>query len=367
MNPSIQCWCGNRKLTPFTPSYLRCEDCSTLVSSILASAFSSGALRAESHYDHDYWFSHQTEDLHLPDIIQRSRLDLPERCLYWLRTLLRHKVPPARVLELGSGHGGFLALLRWAGFEATGLEVDPWVVEFAQKTFAIPMLVGEVERKGLPPESLDVIILMDVLEHLASPLETVRHCLSLLRPEGLLVVQTPKYPGGKTHEDLVAEGSPFLKMLMEKEHSFLFSESAVRKLLGQSGAPYLQFEPPIFPYDMFLLASRGPIQEIPPEQEETCLAASPEQRMVQALLDLDQERTGILERYSVAEADRAARLEQVNRLTQLLREAEADRTARLEQINQLTQLLRESEADRAARLDQIKKLTALIRRSEKGD
>ena len=68
--------------------------------------------------------------------------------------------------------------------------------------------------------------------------------------------------------------------------------------------------------------------------------------------------------YQESEADRAARLRQVNRLTELLQESEADRTARLEQIDELTQLLQESKADRAARLEQIEELTRLLQDSE---
>jgi hypothetical protein len=56
------------------------------------------------------------------------------------------------------------------------------------------------------------------------------------------------------------------------------------------------------------------------------------------------------------EADRAARLEQINILTDNLSQSEADRDARLEQINVLTNALKESEADRAARFKVIEGL-----------
>jgi GT2 family glycosyltransferase len=65
-----------------------------------------------------------------------------------------------------------------------------------------------------------------------------------------------------------------------------------------------------------------------------------------------------------SEADRAARLEQINILTNALKESEADRAARLEQINILTNALKESEADRAARLEQINILTNALKKSE---
>ncbi len=65
------------------------------------------------------------------------------------------------------------------------------------------------------------------------------------------------------------------------------------------------------------------------------------------------------------ERDNQARLDQINELTRLLKESEADRKARLDQINELTGLLIESEADRKARLEQIDELTQLLQQSEK--
>ena len=49
-----------------------------------------------------------------------------------------------------------------------------------------------------------------------------------------------------------------------------------------------------------------------------------------------------------SEADRAARLANIDELTRLLQESEADRAARLATVNELTRLLQESEADRVA-------------------
>ncbi|MGB9871740.1 MAG: methyltransferase domain-containing protein, partial [Anaerolineae bacterium] len=52
-------------------------------------------------------------------------------------------------------------------------------------------------------------------------------------------------------------------------------------------------------------------------------------RMIQALLDLDDQYRSLQSRYAELEADRAARLENLQRLERLLAEAERDRAARL--------------------------------------
>ena len=105
--------------------------------------------------------------------------------MHWLQTLVKFKRPPAETIELGCAHGGFVALMQWAGFTARGLELSPWIVKFAEQTFGIPMLLGPIEDQPIEPASLDVIALMDVLEHLPDPVGTMAHCLRLLKPDGI--------------------------------------------------------------------------------------------------------------------------------------------------------------------------------------
>ena len=100
-NTHRPCWCGNDRLTAFAPAYCLCQACGTLVS--------QAGLANDSYLVHDdetdfygkkYWLDHMAEDLGLPRIQDRARLDLPERCVFWLRHLLKFSLPPAKVLEL---------------------------------------------------------------------------------------------------------------------------------------------------------------------------------------------------------------------------------------------------------------------------
>jgi hypothetical protein len=81
--------------------------------------------------------------------------------------------------------------------------------------------------------------------------------------------------------------------------------------------------------------------------------------------EVDRERLARLERaLAESEADRAARLRNMNELERLLKESEADRAARLRNMNELERLLKESEADRAARLRNMNELERLLKESE---
>lgn len=294
-----QCWCGSKNFLPFGSDYQKCLECETLISASISEIPSPSVADDErDFYGREYWFSHQENDLGFANITSRSRTDLPERCLHWLRVLFKYKLPPGRVLDLGSAHGGFVALLRWAGFEATGLELSPWVVEFAKETFRVPMLLGPVEKQQIERGTLDVIALLDVLEHLPDPTDTMRHCLSLLRPDGILVIQTPCLPEGKTYEDLIAHENRFKEMLQKKEHIYLFSRSSIHEFFHRLGADHLGFEPAIFSqYDMFFVVSRVACSQNSKDQIEKVLSLTPSGRLVQALMDLKEENNSLVKRY----------------------------------------------------------------------
>jgi SAM-dependent methyltransferase len=293
------CWCGGRALSQFNAEYARCPDCQTLICTNPPrqvdprQADDSSAL-----YGKDYWLKHQQQSYGLGDIHQRARTDLPERNLFWLNQLLKLKLPPGRALELGSAHGGFTFLLKQAGFDAVGLELSPAVCGIARRTFDVETFCGPVEEQPLEPRSLDVIAVMDVLEHLADPLGTLRHCTRLLTPDGLILIQTPKYPAGKSFGELAATQDRFLAHLNPLEHTYLFTRDGAARLLKAAGAPHVAFFPAIFGfYDMFLAASPAPLKPAPADLRDAWLGQTPQRRMIRALLDSEDRFRGLLAKY----------------------------------------------------------------------
>ena len=318
------CWCGNGNFASFSPQYGKCKVCGTLVS---LESLSDEQLAVDDDetdfYGKQYWLNHQQQDLGFPDIYARARNDLVERNLYWLKTLLKYRLPPADSLELGCGHGSFVALMQKSGYRASGVEMSPWVVAFGRKTFGVPIHVGPVENLDLPKASLDVIALMDVLEHLPNPIATMRHCMDLLKPDGFLLIQTPEFREDISYEFLLDSHSPFLEQLKSDEHLHLFSKQSVTNFLEQIGAKHIYFEPAIFShYDMFLIAGGMPLESHNSEQTESALLETPSGRIALALLDLREKELILTQKLQDSENDRAERLQQIHTLTHLLKEAE---------------------------------------------
>jgi len=229
----------------------------------------------------------------------------------------------------------------------------------------VPMLLGPIEQQALEPESFDVIALMDVIEHMPDPAGAMRRCAELLRPGGVVLIQTPCFPEGKTHSQLVEENAPFLKMMVAPNHLFLFSRKSITRLLGEAGLRYVQFEPNLFPYDMYLVAGRDPLAIHPWEQVVQRLEASPGARLVRALFDLDDRYEDLKRRYLEAEADRAARLEVIQRQGAQLGELDAARS-RLEQEVQAREVRLAALAASQDTLSQVLARTELaLRESQK--
>lgn len=348
------CWCGNSDLQPFAPAYGACPVCGTLVSR-QGLAPEQLQVNDDEHdfYGKRYWLDHQADDLSFPDIHARARRDLPERNLHWLRAMLKYRLPPASVLELGCAHGSFVALLRQSGFEASGVEMSPWVVSFARETFGIPVQVGPIETLDLPAGSLDVIALMDVLEHLPDPQATMSRCLELLKPDGLLLVQTPEYREGMRHEVLTESQSPFLEQLKADEHLYLFSERSVRELFHRLGVEYLCFEPAIFAhYDMFFAASRSPLVENTSASIEAALMTTPGGRFALALLDQDDRSKDLRCDIQELAAFKDSAVTQIDTLTQWLKDSQAEmalyRENAEQQIDTLTKWVHQAQVELAS-------------------
>jgi len=348
MSQNPTCWCGNSSLEPFSSDYLRCAVCETLVVAKMPAPEDLLVRDDSSDFYGRNYFTHMAEEHGLPPLEERTRTDLPERCVFWLKTFLRYRLPPARLLELGSAHGGFVALLRWAGFDATGLDLSPWLSDFARATFDVPVLVGPVESQDIAAGSLDAVVLMDVLEHLGNPEATLSRCLSLLKPDGIFFLQTPQYREGKSLQEMEQENDPFLSMLKPDQHLYLFSKSSLTLLFQRLGVESVSFEPAIFGfYDMAVVAGRNALTSFADDEIAARLKSPSTSRLALALLDLDAQLQDLRSRYFECEQDSAIRLQNNTTLTNLLAEAQADRNTYIGEIETLTKWLTQAQADRA--------------------
>ncbi len=108
-----------------------------------------------------------------------------------LQRIAMYKPPPAKILEIGCARGVLLDLARKAGYQVAGIEVNSYAAEYAQTEFGLPVQQRTLEEAVCEPQSQDIVVAYDVIEHLAAPRMLVAKAAEWLKPSGLLVLSTP--------------------------------------------------------------------------------------------------------------------------------------------------------------------------------
>lgn len=96
-----------------------------------------------------------------------------------------------RLLDVGCAGGAFLVAAREHGFDTVGIEPSRWMAAFGRKRYGLDIRDGILEAGLFPRASFDVVTLWDVIEHLPHPHETLSLARTLLKPDGLLLVNYP--------------------------------------------------------------------------------------------------------------------------------------------------------------------------------
>lgn len=101
------------------------------------------------------------------------------------------RVAGKRLLDIGAGLGHFLDVAANAGADVEGLDIRDSAVRFleARGYSAHHSLIHEFADKA--PAAYDIVTAWNVIEHDDAPRRFVQSALALLRPGGVLVLETP--------------------------------------------------------------------------------------------------------------------------------------------------------------------------------
>lgn len=98
------------------------------------------------------------------------------------------------VVDVGSGRGEWLALLREARIPASGVDANPTFVE-AGRARGLNLVHGDAvaHLQGLPPDSADLVTAFHLIEHLdvEQLLALLAGARQALRPGGCVLLETP--------------------------------------------------------------------------------------------------------------------------------------------------------------------------------
>ncbi|MCE9499887.1 MAG: class I SAM-dependent methyltransferase [Leptospira sp.] len=167
-----------------------------------------------------------------------------------LRNIKKYK-KSGNFLDVGSSFGGFLNRAKIEGFNPYGIEISKYSSGHANQS-GIPTFQGNFLDSNYPENFFDVITLIEVIEHLEQPKEVFRKLSSILKKDGLLVLQTADFEGLQARK----AGPNYHYYL--PGHLYYYSLSNLKSILSKNGfsrfIPYFGVD---FPLSAKLLKSRG--------------------------------------------------------------------------------------------------------------
>ncbi len=98
----------------------------------------------------------------------------------------------ARVADLGCGSGVFTNLLRRAGYATIGLDISPKLIQLGrQKHPGLELIQGDAENLAFPSESLDGVLLINLVHHFPNPRRLAAEVRRVLKRGGRFAAFDP--------------------------------------------------------------------------------------------------------------------------------------------------------------------------------
>ncbi len=135
-----------------------------------------------------------------------------------------------KLLDVGCATGFLLDEARKTGWEASGVELSVWAVGYAKTTLHIDTIFhGVLKNAGYPDNYFDAVIMKDSIEHLTNPMGTLTEIRRVLKPDGIICVNTPNI------DSLTGRILKARWWGVKQSHLYYFSRKTLHVMLGSAG------------------------------------------------------------------------------------------------------------------------------------
>ena len=134
-----------------------------------------------------------------------------------------------KLLDVGCGDGLFINELKSLGWFVYGLEIDQGAVKRAQSS-GLDVYCGRFEDFDFNSHKYDVVRLWHVLEHFKNPNFNLRKILSILKPDGQIILGIPNV--NSLYSRIFKQDWSGLDV---PRHLYHFSPQTIKKILVECG------------------------------------------------------------------------------------------------------------------------------------
>ena len=136
------------------------------------------------------------------------------------------------ILEIGSSTGHFLESIKGQVSKVVGIELDPNHVKFAKEFCDLEIYEQPLEEIKFGNQKFDVIFMFQVFEHIQNPIEFLKNCKKILKPNGTIYVEVPNV------DDILLSVygiQSFKKRYFRAPHVYYYSKTTLEKMFTKAG------------------------------------------------------------------------------------------------------------------------------------
>lgn len=194
---------------------------------------------------------------YLIDFYGNYEMPTPQANLSETARLLARNLPTsAKVVDMGCGDGGFLKEMHVLGFEnLVGFDQSPGLERAKQMGFGtfyksnVWMFLDEAEAQG--EQDADAFVMVNVLEHVADPIDLLNRIRNVMKPGAFLSITVPNDFSPLQKAFLKVKGhQPWFVHL--PDHLNYFDFHSLKHVLENNGFDLID-QSALYPLELFLL------------------------------------------------------------------------------------------------------------------
>jgi len=147
-------------------------------------------------------------------------------------------VPSGTLIEIGAAYGFFLVEAA-DHYQVYGVEIADEAAEFARER-GLDVRTGGLTRSILEEIGpIDVVVMLDVIEHLEDPKATLELCSEFLRPGGAMILTTPDFASA-----LARITGKSWRNMTPPQHLWYFTRESITRMAAAAGLEVYQIGHP---------------------------------------------------------------------------------------------------------------------------
>jgi 2-polyprenyl-3-methyl-5-hydroxy-6-metoxy-1,4-benzoquinol methylase/Tfp pilus assembly protein PilF len=151
----------------------------------------------------------------------------------WISKQIGENTGSKKILDIGCSAGTLLKIFKDNGWKTCGIEPSESFAKYGNNKFGVNITAGFYTKDSYPEQKFDLIVCLQVLEHVPNPEGILSAMKKNLADDGNLVIGVPT---------LLRPLRPIHPQTLASPHLYIFSPATLKNLLAKSGFDIFSFD-----------------------------------------------------------------------------------------------------------------------------